>query len=263
MEKNFFDRLSDAYERFHLNDTKVKKGEDTVTISPKLKLILGWSLFILCLILAYAFVLNPKESSPKDKKPEDVVEQKTEDESGDEAATTEDNREAHETKVPYEVDADADLNAFIESYYNAIVNCNNGALQNMVTDSSIYNTDESLKKKAEFITNYENITVYTKKSIEEGNYVVYVVSNVTISGVNSTLYDIEQLYVVNGERGFMINNGTLSDEVAQFVSDVTADEDIQEIYQAVKEKNEELMQKDASIQNQFYDVIGKKTEENE
>ena len=75
--------------------------------------------------------------------------------------------------------------------------------------------------------------------------------------MNSALYDIQKFYVVNGERGYMINNGELSEEVTDFINTVTADKDIQKVYQSVKKENEKLEKSDVTIKEQFYDVINK------
>lgn len=249
MDNKLLDKVSESYEKFHLEDSQIKKGDKSIVVSSKLKLILGWSVFVLCCILAYIFVLNPSKKETSNKNPENVVLEDVE--IGDE----------HKTTIPYEKDAYEDLNEFMEIYYDAIIRCDNMKLQKMVTDPSVYSSDEALKKKAEFITDYSDLTVYTKESIEEGNFVVFVVSTVTISGVNSSYYDIQKFYVVNGERGYMINNGTLSEEVSDYIAKVTGDKDIQKIYQSVKEKNEKIQKKDPSIEEQFYDVIKKGTSE--
>ena len=245
MDNHFIDKIQDSYEKFHLEDFQIKKGEKSIVISTKLKLILGWSVFVLCCVLAYVFVFHPSNKIKNIPDPETVAQE-------DVAID-----EEHKTIMPYEKDAYEDLNDFMQRYYNAIVRCDNTTLQKMVMDPSVYSSDEALKKKAEFITKYSDFTVYTKNSIEEGNFVVFVVSTVTISGVNSSLYDIQKFYVVNGERGYMINNGPLSQEVSDYIAKVTGDKDIQKIYQSVKEKNEKIQKKDASIEDQFYNIIKK------
>lgn len=250
MKKNIFDKMSDSYEKFHLMDTEIQKGNSTITIRPKLKLMLGWSLFILCCVLAYAVIGIPfgkgKTISAEEKKA--VLDEKV------------DVDEEHDTIVPYEKDADEELNAFIESYFNAITTCDNLALQDMVTDSSEYNDVESLKKKAEYITGYTNITVYTKAGLDEGSYVAFVVANLTIAGVNSSPYDIMTLYIVNGARGYLINNGTLSEDAQVYIEKVKGDKDIQKIYRSVEKKNNELKEKDASLR-EFYDIISRRNVE--
>ena len=250
MKKNIFDRMSDSYERFHLKESEIRMGNDSISVSPKLKLVLGWSVFLLCAVLAYVFVgfpfLNVGGATKVDKK--DVLSQKV------------DTKNEHDTIVPYEKDADKELNAFIGDYFKAITSCDNEKLQDMVTDSSEYSNNESLKKKAEFITGYDNITVYTKEGLEEGSYVAFVVSNLTIAGVNSSPYDISTLYIVTGSQGFRIQNGTLPDEISKYIEMVKGDKDIQKIYKSVEKKNEALKEKDSSLQ-QFYEIISRRNVE--
>ncbi len=246
MKKNIFDKMSDSYEKFHLKGTEINMGNDTVYISPKLKLMLGWSVFILCCILAYVFVGRPfgngRNISREDK--EALLDKKI------------DVDEEHDTIVPYEKDADKELNAFIEEYFQAITECNNEKLQNMVVDASVYKDNESLKKKAEFVTEYNNITVYTKEGLEDGSYIAFVVANLTIAGVNSSPYDIITLYIVNGERGYRIHNGTLSKDMTEYIEKIKGDKDIQKVYKSVEKKNTELKEKDASLRD-FYDIINR------
>lgn len=250
MKKNIFDRMSDSYERFHLKESEIRMGNDSISVSPKLKLVLGWSVFLLCAVLAYVFVgfpfLNVGGAAKADKK--DVLSQEV------------DTKNEHDTIVPYEKDADKELNAFIGDYFKAITSCDNEKLQDMVTDSSEYSNNESLKKKAEFITGYDNITVYTKEGLEEGSYVAFVVSNLTIAGVNSSPYDISTLYIVTGSQGFRIQNGTLPDEISKYIEKVKGDKDIQKIYKSVEKKNEALKEKDSSLQ-QFYEIISRRNVE--
>lgn len=256
MDKNWMNQLNLSYEKFHLEESNIKKGNKTIVVKPQIKLLLGWSLFILLLVVAYVFVLRPSEEKPKE-----VAKKTTQETTQDVVEEEITNQDVHETTVPYEQDAYPELNDFITNYYTAITSCNIETLQSMVTNPGEYSSDANLKKKAEFIKEYTNITVYTKKSCEEGNFVVYVVSNINISGVNSAPYDIHKYYVVNGERGYMINNGELSQEVEDFIIQVTADEDIQKVYEAVNSENEQMLSQDHTIQEQFYDVINKDSQQ--
>ncbi len=250
MKKNIFDKMSDSYERFHLKESEIHMGSDTISVSPKLKLALGWSIFILCCVFAYIFVGFPFVNAGKAKKTDkDEVLQKEIDVN-----------EEHDTMVPYEKDADKDLNAFIKEYFTAITDCDNEKLKDMVTDASEFADNENLKRKAEFITEYNNITVYTKEGLDEGSYVAFVVSNLTIAGVNSSPYDISTLYIVMGSQGFRIQNGTLSEEISKYIEKVKGDKDIQKVYKSVEKKNAAMKEKDASLQ-EFYDIISRRNVE--
>jgi hypothetical protein len=168
--------------------------------------------------------------------------------------------ETHETILPYEKNQDEDLNAFIMEYFAAITECDNQKLQDMVTDASQYSSDELLKKKAEFITAYDNITVYTKDGPDEGSYVAFVVSNLSISGVNSSPYDIVVLYIVTGAQGFRIMNGTLPAETQEYIAKIKGDKDIQKVFSSVAKQNEKLTKKDSTLKD-FYDIISKRNVE--
>ncbi len=250
MDKNIYDKLTDSYDSFHLEKSEIRFGKKTVSVSPKLKLILGWSIFVLCCVLGYVIIQTPngksKELSKEDK--EAVLKEEV---SLD---------EEHDTLVPYQKNADEGLNSFIENYLKAIVDCNFVALQDMVTDPTMYKSDDLLKQKAEFITGYDNITVYTKEGLDEGSYVAFVVSNLSIVGVNCSPYDISTLYIVNGARGYLINNGTLSMDTQEYIETLKGDKDIQDIYRAVEKENVELRAKDLSLQ-EFFDIISRRNVE--
>lgn len=252
MKKNIFDKMSDSYEDYHFKDSEIHIKNNTLYISPKLKLIFGWSLFVLCCVLAYVLLGNPfKEKKNKGISPEAkqaVMEQEI------------DVEEEHETIIPIVKDDNEDLNAFIEEYFDAVTTCNNIRLQDMVTEPDEFASDEALKKKAEFITGYNNLTVYTKEGPDDGSYIAFVVSNLEITGVNSSPYDIVMLYIVTGAQGFRIQNGVLPDETQEYIEKVKGDEDIQKIYQSVSDENKKLTEDDNSLK-EFYEIISRRNVE--
>ena len=254
MEKNVFDKMSDSYENFHFKDSELHVRNNTLYISPKLKLLFGWSLFILCAVLAYILLGNPFEKKQEagkgvaDNKVQEVIDKEV------------DVEEEHENLMPYNKDENEELNNFIYAYFNAVTACDNVSLQDMVTDPSEFTSDETLKKKAEYITAYTNLTVYTKEGPDEGSYVAFVVSNLTINGVNSAPFDIVSLYIVTGAQGFRIVNGELSDETKNYIAKVKGDKDIQKVFQSVEKENEKLAAKDNTLQ-EFYEIISRRNVE--
>jgi len=244
MKKNVFDRMSDVYDNFHLKSSEIPIGKRKIYISPVLKLIMGWSIFALCCVIGIILIDSPGSAQDglTQEQKEAVLE---EDVSLD---------EEHDTIVPYEKNKDKELNSFIETYYKAITDCDHIALQDMVTDPSEFRSDEILKQKAEYITSYDNITVYTKVGLDEGSYIAFVVSNVVIEGVNSSPYDIATLYILNGARGYLINNSILSLDTQEYIEKVKGDKDIQKIYRSVEKKNNELKEDDESLR-EFFDIL--------
>lgn len=249
MKKNIFDKMSDSYEDFHFKDSELNVKNNTLYISPRLKLILGWSLLILCVVLAYVFLGNPfikkKNKGIEHDRRQEVLEKEV------------DVSEEHETMIPYEKDDDEDLNNFIVGYFNAVTACDNASLQDMVTDPSEFSTDEVLKKKAEYITGYSNITVYTKEGLDDGSVVAFVVSNLALNGVNSSPYDIVTLYIVNGAQGYRIFNGALPEETQSYIDKIKGDKDIQKVFQSVEKENNKLVEKDSTLKD-FYDIISRR-----
>lgn len=254
MKKNIFDKMSDSYEEFHFKDSELQVRNNTLYISPKIKLVLGWSLLILCIVLAYVFIGNPFIEKKNKGIEADIRQEVLEKEV--------DVSNEHETMIPYEKDDDENLNNFITEYFNAITSCDNVKLQDMVTDSSEFASDEVLKKKADYITEYSNITVYTKEGLDDGSVVAFVVSNLNITGVNSQPYDIVTLYIVNGAQGYRIVNSTLPDETQNYIAKIKGDEDIQKVFQSVEKENNKLVNKDSTLQD-FYEIISRRNVETE
>lgn len=249
MNKNIFDKFSDSYEKIHLKESEIKLHNEVIYFSPKLKLIFAWSLFTLILFIAIIMGLKDDEIPHVSKEEKNaVLKEKV------------DSDEEHDTIMPYEKDVNSELNQFIVEYLNAITDCDYKKLQKMVSIPSQYKNDEDLKRKAEFITHYDDITVYSKEGLDEGSYIVFVVANVTIAGVNSKPYDILTLYVINGARGYIINNGKISDDARAYIDKVKGDKDIQKIYKSVEKKNKQLEEKDESLR-EFYEIISRKNVE--
>lgn len=247
MEKNFFDKISDSYDNFHLKESEIHTGKGTIHVSPKIKLILGWSLFVLFCILAFIISMPSKSKTISEQEKKELLKEKV------------NVNEEHDTLVPYKKDANKELNAFIEKYLNAITECDYKALQGMVADDSMYQDDILLKKKAEFITKYDNLTVYTKDGYEKGSYLAFVVADITITGVNSKPYDVITLYIEKEKDGFVVQNGKLSKEATEYIVRLKGDKDIQKIYQSVEKKNNGYAEKDETLK-QFYEVINGKAE---
>ena len=75
--------------------------------------------------------------------------------------------------------------------------------------------------------------------------------------MNSAPYDISMLYIVNGARGYLVNNGALSLDTQEYIEKVKGDKDIQKIYRSIEKENEKLKEEDQSLQ-EFFDIISKR-----
>ena len=115
----------------------------------------------------------------------------------------------------YEQDAYPEVNDLVKNYFTAYAACDQMTLKGLVTDPSQYDDMTIVQKKAEVVTGYSNIKCYTIKGVNEGEMVVYVVSNISIANVVSTPLEMNPaLYLVkkgNGASRTLIATTALSD----------------------------------------------------
>jgi hypothetical protein len=135
-----------------------------------------------------------------------------------------------------------------------MVDCDQDTLKASVTDGSIYDDMTGTMQKAMLYVGYDNIDCYTVPGVAAQEYVVYVMCNLTIAGVNSRPLDIASYYVVKTDDGYKIDNGVLNVEVTDFMSQTNADESIQALYQLVMEDTNYCIENDQTFAD-FYSEI--------
>jgi hypothetical protein len=159
-----------------------------------------------------------------------------------------------EPEIIYEENSIADINRLFHDYYQAMVDCNQETLKASVTDSSIYDDMTATMQKAMFYVGYDNINCYTVPGASAQEYIVYVMCNLTIAGVNSKPLDISSYYVVKTEDGYKIDNGVHNVAVTELMSETNADESIQALYQLVMEDTNYCIENDQTFAD-FYSEI--------
>ena len=158
----------------------------------------------------------------------------------------------------YEVDADPEINQLIRNYYTAYASCDQKTLQSLVVDPTQFDDMSILEKKAEIVTAYDNLKVYTIPGLNENSKVVYVLSNLSIVNVISKPLDISKppLYVVKKEGGYLIDNTTLSSDVQNLFESLNQKEDIQKLMQQVKDDQQKCAAEDETFKD-FYERLWK------
>lgn len=147
------------------------------------------------------------------------------------------------------------INQLVNNYLLARTNADQTTLKKLVTDETEFDDMTSIEISAEYITAYNRTTCYIADGYTSGSYIVYELSNLTIKDVESSPLDIRSLYVTKQSDGsYKINNSELSAEESAYINDVTASDDIQAIYQHVKENNDYLLRTDETFKT-FYDML--------
>ncbi len=241
MEESFWTKLNRAFERVHLRDTEVKTSGESVFINPTMKFILGWGIF---LILVFLFLLIGKPFSK-----EEVTEDNN-------IGATDDKIISNVDYVPFARNEYPEINAFVESYLNALTSCDVNLLSTMVVDPGQFNIDE-LTKRQEYAVSYSNVECYTKPGLTEGSYVVYALVNTQIPNVTVQPLSLHQFYLIPNENGgFLHDNTTATNpEIEEYMNQIDRDPDVMELFTRVDQNNTESAKVDDSLR-QFYESIG-------
>ncbi len=156
------------------------------------------------------------------------------------------------TEITYEVNANSEINMLITEFLSHIVSGNEDGLRKLVIDTNA--SLEQYLNRALYITEYSNITCYTLPGYTEDATIVYVTYNITIPDVDSRPIDIQQFYVLSTDNGYKIDNRTPSVEVATYINEQNATEDVQKLYADIKESIEASLESDPTFAA-FYDEI--------
>lgn len=241
MEENFWAKLNRAFERVHLRDTEIKTNGESVYINSTIKFILGWVIF---LVLVLLFLLIGKPFSK--------------DAAVDGDAGGQGNAEiiSNEDYVPFEHNEYPEVNAFVESYLNALTSCNVNLLSTMVVDPAQFSVEE-LTKRQEYANGYSNVDCYTKPGLTEGSYVVYALVNTQIPNVTVQPLSLHEFYLIPNENGGFLHDNTIgtNPEIEEYMNQIDRDPDVTELFTRVEQNNVESAKVDDSLR-QFYESIG-------
>ena len=126
----------------------------------------------------------------------------------------------------------------------------------MQSDSKV--TEENVNKTGDYIEAYQDVTCYTMKGLEENTYVVYVVYDAKLIGIETPAPSMIRLYVCrdSADSDFYIYNGVLTGERKTYIDMADAGEDVSilrsqvnQAFQDACEKDEQLAEVYSMLQN--------------
>lgn len=160
------------------------------------------------------------------------------------------------TRFSYQTNANPDVNALVITYLSAYASCDQETLRSCVTDPTKFNDMSTIQSQSMIINSYSNINCYTVKGLSDEAVICYAVANLSIYNVEVKPIDmLGPYYIVMKDGQYKIENGELSDNVKKYMAKVNRDDDIQELYQMVKEDQEEKMEEDEAFKN-FINNLG-------
>ncbi len=149
--------------------------------------------------------------------------------------------------VEMEENAYSDVNALVETYFNAIASGDSQTL------SSIYvglDDTELLKAvvTADYIEGYENVTVYTKPGPVSGSYIVYAYNEVKLYDYEKAIPGLESLYICTADDGTLYINGDVADEnVLNYIKNISLQGDVIDLNNKVASNYNEMVNSDEKL----------------
>ena len=160
--------------------------------------------------------------------------------------------ETAEVKLePLKKDSNKKVNKLIKSYLNGKLKNDMEAFEPLVNDASLLKLDD-IKRQTKYIENYDNITCYTQKGLEEGSYVVYAYHEVKFKSIDTLAPAMNEFYVKTNENGEpYIYLGVVDTETDEYLDEVRNSEEVMELIYDVNDKLQQAVNNDSSL-SEFY-----------
>ncbi len=150
-----------------------------------------------------------------------------------------------------------EIDALLESYYNAKNNLDINTLKSLLSDPNAASSEEELQMKTEYIEDYRNVKAYTKKGMKEGTYIVYAYHEIKFTGINTPAPGLAKFYVVTGEDNKLkIFSGDMDTETKAYYDIRNEDEDVAALISMTDERSKQAIEKDEDLHS-FWESIDK------
>ncbi|MDF2485596.1 MAG: hypothetical protein K0R46_1764 [Herbinix sp.] len=148
-----------------------------------------------------------------------------------------------------------EIDELFASYYSAKNNQDIDTLKSTLSDPDKAESEEQLQIKTEYIEDYRNIKTYTKKSMIEGTYIVYVYHEIKFTSINTPAPGLSKFYVITGEDNKLkIFSGDMDSDIKAYYDDRKNDEDFIALVEMTDEKSKKAKEQDEDLKN-FWESI--------
>ena len=217
-------------------------------------ILLGLAILAVLLLLFFGIkAITGNSSDKKENEPAKKTEQKKE--STDSEKTDEDKSEKEDENA-LEKNAYPEVNALIESFYSAWGKKDIAQMKELTDNFNA--TDETKVTNATYIESYENVTVYTKKGLDEDSYVVFAAYDLKFKDIATPAPGLSELYVYKNEAGkYVIQNDDTNAEVQECIEKTRQEKDVTELIAEVEEKLNAAIASDDTLKK-FEEELGEK-----
>lgn len=160
-----------------------------------------------------------------------------------------------EPKNELELNKYADINKVVKEFYEAKLTCSEEDFIPIVTNANQLDM-ERLQRKIEYVNSYQNINCYTKKGINEIDYVVYVSYDLELATIDTYAPSIDELRITYVDGSPKVYLGTISEETSEYLKKLRTSEDVEVLVSDVVTRLDEACASDENL-NEFYQNIQK------
>lgn len=148
-----------------------------------------------------------------------------------------------------------EINEVVEAFYNARLTCAAEDFEPILLNADQLDMDR-LQRKIEYVEDYANINCYTKKGINEIDYIVYVCYDLKLTTIDTYAPSIDELRITYVDGKPYIFLGEISEETSAYLEELRTNEDVQLLVSDVVTRLDEACESDESL-NEFYQNLTK------
>lgn len=165
----------------------------------------------------------------------------------EDATSTEEESSTITLDTSLELTQDEKVNKLMTDYYQALAGCDVNAIHRLVEDDSQY-TIENLQKKSQYIEGYQNIVCYTKPGLYEGEYILYVYSEIKFINIDTAAPQLNHYYLNCTEDGSLqMANGVLAGDKVDYMNEADQEDDVKELVEDVSNRLTSAMESDEKL----------------
>ncbi len=169
----------------------------------------------------------------------------------DNGMTSDTNKAIEKENDELKKNEDKKLNKLISKYLSAKLSKDISKFEGIVNDTSLIDLD-NLERQTNYIEDYSNIDVYTKKGPEEGSFIAYAYHDVKFKSIDTLAPALNAFYVKTNEDGnYYIYLGNVDDETAAYLETVHSSEEVMELIYDVNDKMKKAADSDSALA-EFY-----------
>lgn len=162
---------------------------------------------------------------------------------------------AEEKQEPLQQDSYPAVNELMAKFYKALADGDMDTVRS-IKDYSADTEIITYEKKGEFIESYDNLVCYTKSGFEENSYFVYVGYDVKFKDIETTAPGLNAWYVYTDADGSLKIDGDMNDLVSTMLQEVTAHDDVVDLFNKVDVEYKEAVEQDEALQAFLVELPG-------